>query len=82
MQTTRNNEGSIVVMMQPTENLASQQIIYGKRVKILGGGQIGLGGVLLIMSIVQLVMSASSFLIAYNLPIIICSGWVSLLYLI
>ncbi|VDI84218.1 Hypothetical predicted protein [Mytilus galloprovincialis] len=75
MQTTRNNEGSIVVMTQPTENLASQQIIYGKRFKILGGGQIGLGGVLLIMSIVQLIKSASSFLIVYNLPIIICSGW-------
>ncbi|XP_071175103.1 uncharacterized protein [Mytilus edulis] len=76
MQTTRNNEGSTAVIIQPTGNLASQQIIHAKRFKILGGGQIGLGTILVIMSIVQLIISASSILIVvYILPILICSGW-------
>lgn len=75
MQTIRNNEGSTDIIIQPTGNLAPQQVFHVKRFKILGGVQIGLGGILVIMSLVQLIMSLLSILIAYNIPILICSGW-------
>lgn len=79
MYTPRNNEGSASVIIQPTGNLVPQQIFHVKRFKILGGVQIGLGGILLILSVVELAKDHHPYMVL-KLPILLCSGWVSLLY--
>ncbi|CAC5403967.1 unnamed protein product [Mytilus coruscus] len=73
METTSYNTSLSNVMAQSTGNLPQQHIFNIKTFKILGGIQIGLGGILVIMGLV--VLTRMSIMFYYGIPILICSGW-------
>ncbi|XP_052061652.1 uncharacterized protein LOC127701693 [Mytilus californianus] len=73
MQTTTYNTEQTAVIIKPTGNPARQQIFHVKTFKILGGVQIGLGLILVILSFVELI--AISSLLFWTIPILLCSVW-------